>query len=451
MLPATIAIYRASLAQSRGDAAGTAEHARRALDLAGPDDHFARGGAAGFLGLAAWAQGDVSSALETFTQAVASLHAGGSLVDELSGTVVLADLWLAAGRPRTARRLYERALQTAEARGEPVARAIAEMHVGLSEIDVEAGDLASAREHLQAAVVPRERAGMNEGRYRWFVARGLLAQAEGDLDAAVSHLDQAEQLYRPGFFPDVRPIPAMKARIWIAQGKLSEAADWARDRGVSVTDDASYLSEFDHLTLVRLILAQHGNPDSGALVQAASLLDRLLAAAETSGRAGSSVEIRLLTALVQDARGRRAQARESLAQALARAPEPEGYVRLFLDEEHTHAEPAARRHPARCRGRRGLSEGRKRQGPALAQPRRSSRSRGSRPGATPGSTSAEPLSDRELQVLRLLDSELTGPQIARKLFVSHNTVRTHTKHIFTKLDVTNRRAAVLRARERGLI
>ena len=65
--------------------------------------------------------------------------------------------------------------------------------------------------------------------------------------------------------------------------------------------------------------------------------------------------------------------------------------------------------------------------------------------------SAEPLSDRELQVLRLLDSELTGPQIARELFVSHNTLRTHTKHIFTKLDVTNRRAAVLRARERGLL
>ena len=63
----------------------------------------------------------------------------------------------------------------------------------------------------------------------------------------------------------------------------------------------------------------------------------------------------------------------------------------------------------------------------------------------------ESLSDRELQVLRLLDSELTGPQIARELFVSHNTVRTHTQHIFTKLDVTNRRAAVLRARERGLI
>jgi LuxR family maltose regulon positive regulatory protein len=72
-------------------------------------------------------------------------------------------------------------------------------------------------------------------------------------------------------------------------------------------------------------------------------------------------------------------------------------------------------------------------------------------GQRQAASSAELLSDRELQVLRLLDSELTGPQIARELFVSHNTVRTHTKHIFTKLDVTNRRAAVLRARERGLL
>ncbi len=164
-----------------------------------------------------------------------------------------------------------------------MARATAELHVGLSEIDVEAGDLESAKRHLEAAAALAERAAMTESRYRWFVARGLLARAEGDPEQAVSLLDQAEQLYRPGFFPDVRPIAAIKARIWIAQGQLSEAADWARERGVSVTDDARYLSEFDHLTLVRLLLAQHrAHPDTGALDQAAGLLDRLYAAAETS-------------------------------------------------------------------------------------------------------------------------------------------------------------------------
>jgi LuxR family maltose regulon positive regulatory protein len=212
---------------------------------------------------------------------------------------------------------------------------------------------------------------------------------------------------------------------------------------VSVADDASYLSEFDHLTLARLLLAQHGhNADDGALVQAAGLLDRLLGAAETSGRAGSSVEIRLLSALVQDAQGRRPQALASLAHALTLAPEPEGYVRLFLNEgtsmlsllrDATHHDVAS------DRARRLLSLA---AAPAAVAPD---------PGQRRAAPSAEPLSDRELQVLRLLDSELTGPQIARELFVSHNTVRTHTKHIFTKLDVTNRRAAVLRARERGLI
>jgi LuxR family maltose regulon positive regulatory protein len=64
---------------------------------------------------------------------------------------------------------------------------------------------------------------------------------------------------------------------------------------------------------------------------------------------------------------------------------------------------------------------------------------------------ADALSERELQVLRLLDSELSGPEIARELFVTQNTLRTHTKHIFTKLGVTSRRAAVRRARERGLM
>ena len=129
-LPATIAVYRASLAQARGDVAGTVAHARRALDLAGPGDHLARGSANGFLGLAAWAKGDVAAALETFAQAVASLHAAGNLVDELSSTVVLADLWLAAGRPGQARRLYLGALQRAEAAGERGARATPVLHVG---------------------------------------------------------------------------------------------------------------------------------------------------------------------------------------------------------------------------------------------------------------------------------------------------------------------------------
>ena len=443
-LPATIAVYRASLAQARGDVAGTAEHARRALDLAGPSDHLSRGGAAGFLGLAAWANGDVSSALETFTQAVASLHAAGNLVDELSSTVVLADMWLAAGHPSKARRLYLRALQVSEAHGEPVARATPNLHVGLSEMDYEVGDLEAAKRHLERAAALGEGAAMTESRYRWFVAMGRVADAEGDPQEAITLLDNAEQLYRPGFFPDVRPIAAMKARVWITHGNLSQATDWARERGVSATDDAGYLSEFDHLTLVRLLIARHrAHPDPGAIDQAVRLLDRLHEAAETSGRPGSLVEIRMLQALAQDAQGHRPQALQALGQAWAQAPEPDGYVRLFLDEGAPMVELLrAAEHQGLAGGdhaRRLLS--------LVASPEAEAPDS----GQPPAPSSADPLSERELQVLRLLDSELSGPQIARELFISHNTLRTHTKHIFTKLEVTTRRAAVRRARERGLL
>ena len=194
----------------------------------------------------------------------------------------------------------------------------------------------------------------------------------------------------------------MKARVWIAQGRPSEAADWARDRGVSTTDDASYLSEFDHLTLVRLILAQRGNRDSGALDQAAGLLDRLAGAAETSGRAGSLLEIRLRAALAHHAQGHRAQALQSLAQAWARAPEPDGYVRLFLDEGASMVELLRAERASRATGYRGRSDARRLLSLAqLAKPKRPTRGNAGRPvgraverAGTAGAQAARQRADR---------------------------------------------------------
>ena len=132
----------------------------------------------------------------------------------------------------------------------------------------------------------------------------------------------------------------MKARLQIAAGDLSSAAGWAQDRGVSVDDDPDYLREYDHLTLARLLLAQHhaaqdgGPPGTAASSVAATLglLDRLLAAATSSGREGSVLEIRVLQALSHDAHGDRPAALAALGRALVETPEPESHVRLYLDE-----------------------------------------------------------------------------------------------------------------------
>ena len=441
-VPATIAVYRASLAQARGDVPGTAHHARRALDLAGPTDHLARASGAGFLGLAAWAQGDVRTALKTFTLAVESMHAAGNLVDELSSTVVLADMWLVAGKPSTARRILLRALEASKTQGDTALLAAPELHVALSELDREAGDLGAATAQLQLATGLGESAS-TENHYRWFVARAQIREAEGDLEGARDLLSQAQAQFRPGFVPEVRPIPAMQARVCVSQGNLADAEDWAVRVGVTVDDAVDYMREFEHLTLVRLHIAQHRtNPDATLLESAVRLLSRLREAAQTQGRAGSVIETRVLNALALEAQGRLVEAVDCLHKAWDDVPDPNGYTRLFLNEGPPMLRLLGEMSPT---------------GPGSDHARRLLRidqrsdTQSMAVNASPAEPSAETLSQRELQVLRMLESELNGPAIAEALFVSHNTVRTHTQHIFTKLAVTNRRAAVLRGHELGLL
>lgn len=392
MAPAMVEVYRAALAQARGDVPTTVLRAERALDLAGPDDHFIHGAAGGFQALAAWSMGDVPEALSMYTAAVRSLHAAGNLTDEQDGAVVLGDLWMAAGRPSRARKTFDEALAAATRNGEPYPRVTADLHVGLAELDRELDELDRAEAHLETARVLAEHGSITENRHRWYVAMAQVRVARGDFADALRLLDEAERLYRRGSYPDLRPIAAMKARVHLAARDLVAAEAWAR----GISDQVSYLNEYNQLTLVRLRIR------SGDDVQ--ELLDRLRADAER--RPGSLLEIGVLQALAHHVQGDRATALAVLREALEAAPEPEQYKRLFLDEGLAPPEPT------------GLSD---------------------------------PLTERELDVLRLLDTELTGPEIARRLYISLNTLRTHTKRIFTKLDATNRAGAVRRARDRGLL
>ena len=238
----------------------------------------------------------------------------------------------------------------------------------------------------------------------------------------------------------MRPIPAAIARVKVAQGRLEDGWDWAYRHHVTVADDLSYLAEFGHLTLARLLIARYrADDDPAGLDDALGLLDRLLASARRAGRGGSVVDAHMLQALAYDARGEQQEALAQLDHALTAAV-PAGYVRQFLDEG---APMEALLRAAEQRSDTGdLAEALLRAG-ASAAPKVVAL-----PGATPA---PEGLSEREVEVLRLLATSLTGPEIAQQLFMSVNTFRTHSRHIFTKLDVKTRRSAVLRAAELNLL
>ena len=122
------------------------------------------------------------------------------------------------------------------------------------------------------------------------------------------------------------------SRVWVAQGNVGEALDWVRERGLSVSDEPSYLREFEHITLARVLLARStSNRTDRSIHEAVGLLERLLQAAEEGERTGSVIEILVLQALAHQMQGDIPAALVALQQALTLA-EPEGYVRMFVDE-----------------------------------------------------------------------------------------------------------------------
>jgi LuxR family transcriptional regulator, maltose regulon positive regulatory protein len=371
-----VCVHRAGLALMLGDLEAAITHARRALGVAAADDFLGRAAAGALIGLASWYRGELGAAHAGYAESMTSMVRAGHLADVLGLAIAMADIEIVQGQPQQAMATYQRALRLAP-EGAPVLRGTADMYVGMAALQVEFGDLTAAAELLQRSHDLGEQFALPQNAYRWRAVMARIKEAAGELDAAVHLLGEAEEVYVGDFSPNVRPIPALRARVYLAQGRMDDALRWARERGLTSHDDLAYLSEFEHITLAMVLLAQHRtDPSGGFAEQALALLDRLLQAAQDGGRGGSVREILVV----------RAAADQMLGDT---DTEPVGVVGL--------------------------------------------------------------LSGRELDVLRLLGSDLSGPAIARELSVSLNTVRTHTKNIYAKLGVNDRRAAVRAARERALL
>jgi LuxR family maltose regulon positive regulatory protein len=443
-LSISIANGRAYLAQALGDVPLTIKYARWASELLHEDEYFERGLTDILLGFAYWTSGDLEAAREAVSDAIAKMQMAGKIPFIISFTSYLADIMTAQGHLRETERTYLQLLKFVSEQGEPEMKETAVLHLGLSELYFEQGDMEAAKRHLQRSEELGEQPTFPPWYRHWIYAHVRIKAAQSDWDGVIKLLEGAERLYYRHPIPDVRPLVALIARIRLAQGNLTEALSWVHERGLSVDDELSYLREFEHITLARVLIARYKTDKADELIQEAmGLLERLLEAAEEGKRRGRVIKILVLQALAVEAQGNISRALALLERALTLA-EPEGYFRIFVDEGSPMARllyealshEIAPDYVQRLLGAFPVDE------PEKAE---TSQSHG------PDSELIEPLSERELEILKLIAEGLTNQKIGSQLYLSLNTVKAHTRNIYGKLGVNSRTQAIAKARALGLL
>jgi len=442
-LPAELAALRSIVGRYRCDFEAASTHAERALSLV-PASLAPRAGAQlrMFIYLALATAYDGAGNLERAAGAYAETIRWSRLSANATGvagiTNRLVGLLRLLGRLRAADEACREALAYMEAQGMARLPAIGMLHLAMSDVLLERNELEAAEAHLSRAMELGEWVG------RFGAARSIvqarLRQARQDADGALAALAEGEAALGEPPSPLARAeLLALKARILVRQGSPSEAARCAEEAVRLGGQDRGQTGEMVALAACRVRLAQC-EPE-----EAAAQLTPLLASAEASGRLGTALELRILRSLARARQGDTRGAHTDLERALALA-EPEGYVRVFVDEGEPMArllaELKGKAAPSRAYIDRLLS--------AFPTPQVPAAERAPGPVRSPSSL-VEPLSERELEVLRLMAEGLTNKEIAARLIIALGTVKAHIHNISGKLGAQNRAHAIARAKELGLL
>jgi ATP/maltotriose-dependent transcriptional regulator MalT len=385
--------------------------------------------------------GDASAASQAFTEVIALCQEDENMhLMQLAGSH-LAQLQVIQGKLRQAEQSYQQTLQSASKTARPspysgVARA------GLGNILCEWNELDRASACLTQAIELGRPWASWETFLPSYLGLARIKTAQSELDQALALLEELANLFIQQKLPyGLSFIEANKAHLWIRQGNLEAAAHWAQSASSGFEGDISYMQEPEAIILARVLVG------CGKLDEALQLATRLLTAAEAGKRWGRVIEVLVIQALALHAQGETESALETVARALALA-EPEGYVRIFADEGE----------PMRLLLQRinALREGRTVRmkeyiGKLLAAFGKQAAHIKLQSSTLSPQPLEEPLSQRELEVLRLIAGGLTNQEIAERLVLSLNTVKTHVRNIHSKLNTRNRTEATIRARELGLL
>ncbi len=418
-----IAAARATLALTRYDAETMIAQSRRALEYLQPDNLSFRTAAIWTLANAYTMLGDRAAAGRAYAETVSITQASGSIFFTMLATSGLGEMQELENQLYPAAETYRRVLQLCGDHPLPNA---CEAHLGLARICYEWNDLETAEQHGQQGLRLAQQYDSVIDRFvicEVFLARLKLAQ--GDLAGAAAMLAQAEQSVRQHNFVQRMPeVAAAQALVSLRQGNVAEAAHLAEKYELPISQ-------------ARVLLAQGDAP------AALAMLEPLRQQAEAKGWQDERLKVMVLQAVALHAHGEKEKAVQVLGDALALA-ESGGFIRTFVDE----GPPMARliREPLS----RGIAPDYARrllEAFSMAGPEQRDRSK----PRIPESEWCEPLSERELEVLQLIAEGLTNQEIANRLYLSLNTVKVHTRNIYSKLDAHHRADAIARARVGGIL
>jgi LuxR family maltose regulon positive regulatory protein len=444
-LAAVEPVIRADIARLQGDPQDAASFAQEALSHLTPEDELLSTFVRYHLAVADWMLGRLDPAERGLTEVVGDRRAAGERYLAVRASYDLGLVQQAAGRLGDALRTYRKAIDIITEPGRPPRSEAGLALVGMAEVMRERGDTEQALRLVVEGIERCRRVVYPLPLVSGLVTLGWIRQGMGDKRGAMEAVEEAERLVPdPKIASLHNPAPPERCRLLLLQGRVEEAVRWVEERGSKEADELAYPRERDYLALARVLLA-HQDPD-----RALRLLDRLETPARAQGRTGSVVRIQALRSMALQSVGDHAAALSVLTKTLSVA-RAAGYVRVFADEGPAMA---ALLRSLITAGKRGALPALS--GAAAAHVNRIIRAFGpqaprrGRAGVSSPSLIV-PLTERELEVLRLLASGKRNREIARELVVTLDTVKKHVSHIFEKLGAANRTEAVARAREIGIV
>lgn len=437
-----IEIGKAYKSISEGQIEKVFEHTQKALQFLEKDDHVMRSAAEILRGLMYWHAGELDAADISISNGYKQLKLTHDFSATISTAYLLANIRIVQGHREDAMTICQKNIKVAE-RLEYTPQGYADIYVTLAWLEIGKNNFDIAKSYLAAAYHLGESAKLLESAHTWYVISAFIAVEERDFMQAEELLEEARAIKVPSPAPDFAPIDLWETRFEIQQGQLEKAQSWA-DK-VQIDHEKIVNSSFLILTLVRLRLEQYKTKQLDSdLDEMIALLELLKQQLISKNQAGIIIEVELFLSRLYLTKQHFEKAAKKLLSALNQR-EPQNQLYLFIgvfNDQQEWLQRTTRSFPEAKWLMHALETLQNNTKPsALANDKQNNHE------IDRENSLIEPLSGREIEVLQALKSELSGPEIADSLFVSLNTLRTHTKNIYSKLDVNNRRAAIRKAVE----